>query len=197
MPAMKNGKMTMNETDMTPSVRAYTVADVMRARPCAEYPEERVRSLWAGKEGLAASDIAALAIPYPHRCWALIELCLDDRTRRLLACDCAEDALGRVPELDRRFAAVVEVARRYAAGEMSVEALLAAGIVIRDIILCVEGTLSDAAWNAAWAVRHTTRASAKYAVKGAVWDGALSVSALDTWDRYLSWAVCYADRTRP
>lgn len=179
------------------SGRAYTVGDVMRAGPCQEYTEVRVLALWAERERLTVREIAALEIPYHHRCWALVELCLDDRARRLFACDCAEDALGRVPELDRRFADVIEVARKYAEGATSTEALLAAGIVARDIIMEGELAIREAAWDAAWAVRCTSRESAKFAAKAAAWDGARSISQPDTWDRFLSWAVAYAEGVRP
>ena len=92
---------------------------IMAARPCPNYPRERVEELVG--DGLEPREIAALNIPAEDRLWAMIYVVLDDRRRRLLACDCAERALAREGaaghEPDARSWAAVQMARRYARGE--------------------------------------------------------------------------------
>jgi hypothetical protein len=63
-----------------------------------------------------AGEIAALDIPAGDRLWAILSVCLNDRSRRLFACDCADDALARVAEPDPRSVVAVAVARRFATG---------------------------------------------------------------------------------
>ncbi len=55
---------------------AYTVTvdGVMELRPCRAYPRTRVESLWAGRDRIGATGIAALEIPAADRLWLLFRL---------------------------------------------------------------------------------------------------------------------------
>ena len=55
---------------------AYTVTvdGVMKLRPCRAYPRTRVESLWAGRDRIGATGIAALEIPAADRLWLLFRL---------------------------------------------------------------------------------------------------------------------------
>ena len=62
--------------------RRVTVEQVMELCPCGydgpndgeNYTVERVTELWAGREALSASDIAALELGAEDRIWALIRM---------------------------------------------------------------------------------------------------------------------------
>ena len=131
-----------------------TVDMIMSARPCAEYSRSRVEDLWSGREALTAREIAGLEIPIDDRLWALISCCLDDRQRRLFACDCSEIALGLVTHPDPRSVEAIRVARLYAVGEATAEKL-------------------DAARDAAWAA---AGAAAGYAARDAAWENQLKIA---------------------
>jgi hypothetical protein len=108
-------------------------------------------------DGLTPREVAGLDIPAEDRLWALIFVVLDDRSRRELACDCVERALereraaGREP--DARSWAAVEVARRYARGEVTADELAAA-------------------WNAAWNAASTAASAAAWNAAEAAGDAA-------------------------
>ena len=79
----------------------------------------------------------------------------NDRTARLFACDCADEALKLVKQPDPRSIEAVQMARLFAAGEASLEQLAAA----RDAAWAAAW---DAAWAAAWdAARAAARAAAR------------------------------------
>ena len=122
------------------------VSAIMAARPCEGYPESRVRALVG--DGLTPRQLAALDIPAEDRLWALIMCAMDDRQRRLLACDCAERALGRVENPDPRSLQAVAVSRRYAYGDATDDELAAALDAAWDAARDAAG---DAAGDAAWA----------------------------------------------
>jgi hypothetical protein len=132
------------------------VDDVMAQKPCPAYDRARVEGLWSGRDSLDATDIAALDIPAKDRLWAVLRCCLDARTQRLFACDCAERALerertaGREP--DARSWAAVKVSRRYAV-EYATEQEL--------------GAAYSAAYSTANAATHIAAADATYAAAAA------------------------------
>jgi hypothetical protein len=141
-----------------------TVSDIRAAVPCANHARERVAELVG--DGLTAEQCAQLDIPAEDRLWAITTVWMDDRQRRLLACDCAERALvreraaGREP--DERSWAAVRVARAYARGEATDEELAAARTVAWYAVW-------DAAWAAAW---EAAWAAAWEAAWAAAWDAA-------------------------
>ena len=142
-----------------------TVENIMAASPCREYSHKQVEDLVG--DGLEPREIAALNIPAEDRLWVLSYVVLDDRRRRLLACDCAERALSRERaagrEPDERSWTAIDVARRYARGEATHAELDAAG----DDAL-------DAA-RAAWAAALDAALDAEDAA-GAAWDAACAAA---------------------
>ena len=98
--------------------KKITVDEIMALNPC--YSRERVESLWAGRDAIDATEIAALEASALDRLWALIHACLDERSRRIFACDCADRAILRQREVghepDPRSLDAVSVSRRFAAG---------------------------------------------------------------------------------
>ena len=131
-----------------------TVDMIMAANPCAGYPRSRVEALWAGRESLTPSEIAALEIPAEDRVWALISCCLDDRQRRLFACDCAERALAVVDTPDPISVEAIRISRLYAAGDATDDQLAAS-------------------WAAA---RAAARAASWAAARAAAWDAQLQIA---------------------
>jgi len=153
-----------------------TVADIMFARPCPDYPESRVRAL-VGDGGVTPHQLAALDIPADDRLWGLIYCAMDDRQRRLLACDCAERALSRVESPDPRSLNAVAVARRYARGDATDEELAAAW---------------DAAWDAAWAAARDAAWDAAWDAARAAGDAAGDAAWDATWAAERKWQIARA-----
>jgi hypothetical protein len=90
-----------------------------------------------------------------------------DREYRLLACDCAERALaleieaGR--EIDPRSWAAVQVSRRYAMGEATVDELDAARSAARYAARSAAGSAACSAWSAAGSAACSARSAARSA----------------------------------
>ena len=173
-----------------------TVDMIMSASPCAEYSRSRVEDLWAGREALTAREIAGLEIPADDRLWALISCCLDDRQRRLFACDCAEIALGLVTHPDPRSIESIRVARLYAVGEATAEQLSAAWAAAWA---ADRGAARASAWASAWDARAAARDAARSAARAADWASAWAYA----WDAraaamaaQLQIALEYAEGTR-
>jgi hypothetical protein len=110
----------------------------------------------------------------------------NERSARLFACDCAEDALRYAdPKQRDTLAATIAVARRYADGEATKEELDAAWDAARDVA-------RDAAWDAAWVA---ARVAARGAAWGAAWVAARDAARGAAWDaardaaraKYLGW----------
>ena len=99
----------------------------------------------------------------------------NDRTARLFACDCAEDALQYSNPKDRdTLAATIAVARRYLDGEATKEELAAAGDAAGA---SARASARAAAWAATWAsagasARASARAAARAAAGAAAWAAA-------------------------
>jgi len=93
----------------------------------------------------------------------------NDKTARLYACWCAEQALPiyeRDYPDDRRPREAIEVAARYASGIATAEELAAAGAAAGAAARAAAGAAArDAAWAAAWA-------AARAAARDAAWDAA-------------------------
>ena len=52
-------------------MKTLTVDQIMSLRPCAAYPESRVRELWGDRESLSLVEILRLDIPAEDRIWVL------------------------------------------------------------------------------------------------------------------------------
>jgi hypothetical protein len=152
-------------------MKSVTVNDVMSWEPCyiEDFGEDKARmmitDLFAGRETLTVIDMLRLDIPAQDRLWAVLrEDCVDDRTLRLFACDCAERVLplyeAEYPDDDRPRKAI-ETARRYADGQATEDELAAARAAARaaDLVadLVAAGAAAGAADSAAereWQVNH-------------------------------------------
>jgi len=99
----------------------------------------------------------------------------NERTARLFACDCAERVVYLCGD-DERPRRAIDVARRYATGEVSTDELTAAWEAAKEAAKEASLTAAwtddrDAAWAAAWAAawdaaRAAARADAWYAARG-------------------------------
>ena len=159
-------------------MKTYTVSSVMAAKPCSQYSEERVASLWAGRESLTAREISDLEIPIVDRIWGLIRVCMDARTQRLFGCDCAERALMRESEAgrepDARSWNAISVSRRFAYGSATSEEL-------------------DAAWDAASAAVWNVARDAASAAACAAASAAACAAARDAArDAERAWQLAHA-----
>jgi hypothetical protein len=142
-----------------------TIDQVIRWRPCSDYPRKRINSLFAGRESLSWEDVVGLDIPTEDKLWALLrEDFIPDRELHLLACDFAEKVLHLTD--DPRCAEVIRVKRIWVDGKATYEELDAARDAARDAAL-------DAALAAALAAART---AARDAARDAALDAALAAA---------------------
>ncbi len=100
----------------------------------------------------------------------------DERTARLFACDCAEDALQSAdPSVRDVLAAAIATARRYADG-----------LATREELDAAWAAASAAAWAAASAA---ASAAAWAAARAAAWDAAWAAASAAAWDA--AWAAAW------
>ena len=139
-----------------------TIDQVIRWRPCSDYPRKRINSLFAGRESLSWEDIVALDIPTEDKLWALLrEDFIPARELHLLACDFAEKVLHLTD--DPRCAEVIRVKRIWVDGKATYEELAAAWDAARD-------AARDAAWDAARdAARAAARGATRAVARAAAW----------------------------
>jgi hypothetical protein len=102
----------------------------------------------------------------------------NERTARLFACDCAEDALQyAAPDSRETLECAIYVARCYADGEATPKELAAARAAARD-----------AAWDAARAAaRAAARDAAWDAARDAAWAAARAAARDAAWAKYTGW----------
>jgi len=136
-----------------------TIESILALGPCRDYSPDRLRALFGGRRWVShRTALRDRRVPAVDRVWLGIAL-LDERRKRLFACDCAEWALTREREAgrepDQRSWAAVEVSRRYADGRATDEALAAAWAAAR------------AAWAArvAWAARDAEAAAGEWQIE--------------------------------
>lgn len=139
-----------------PNELLLTAEMAIAARPCRDYPHERVREIVA--DGLAVHQIARLGIPLMDRWWALTQTgLLPENLLRYIAARVARSALtrerraGREP--DSRSWEAVKIAEQFACGSATRDDLAAARASAR-------ASARDAAWDAAWDVALAAQASA-------------------------------------
>ena len=97
-----------------------------------------------------------------------------DKIARLFACDCADHVLHFFEEKypnDKRPRTAIEVARRYANGEATIEELSAASDGVWD-------AASDGVWAATRAARDAAGAAARAAAEAATWATSAAVWAV-------------------
>ena len=130
-------------------MKTVTIDQVMRWRPCSDYPQKRINSLFAGRESLSLEDIVALDISTEDKLWALLrEDFIPARELHLLACDFAEKVLHLTD--DPRCAEAIRVKRLWVDGKATYEELAAARDAARD---AAWAAARAAAWDAARAAQ--------------------------------------------
>ena len=105
----------------------YTVDDVMKWRPC--YSRAKVKKLFGRRRSVTLVDMLSSGELSDHDAIWCACRAMDDRQRRLFACDCA-DSVVRLTT-DPRAAVCIAVARRYADGLATGEELRAAADAAR------------------------------------------------------------------
>src|SRR5574343_428586 len=146
-------------------MKTVTIDQVMRWRPCLDYPQKRINSLFSGRESLSWEDVVALDIPTEDKLWALLrEDFIPDRELHLLACDFAEKVLHLTD--DPRCAEAIRVKRLWVDGKATNSALDAALAAALD---AARAAARAAAWDAA---RDAARDAAWAAARAAAWDAA-------------------------
>jgi hypothetical protein len=180
------------EGELEPCVNGYHVVTLEQL---PDWLGERIFEVEVGKEILPDDDKSVV------RTCRLTRECTgwNERTARLFACDCAEHVLSlyeaKYPDDDRPRKAI-EVARRYAEGTATREALAAA----RAAAWAAAGSVWDAAveelavaraaaWDAAWDAAEAAEGAAgaaALAAEGAAGAAALAAVRAAAWD---AWAA--------
>ena len=166
-----------------PRQRRVTAALLRKLGACwydngREAGDERVAELANGRRSMSVTEVLALeSVSVADRIWVGIAL-LDERSRRLSACDCAEHTLPlfeRTHPDDKRPREAIAVARRFADGKATMKELDAARDAAWDAAWdAARDAAGDAAWYAAWAaardaVWYAAWATARDAVWAAAW----------------------------
>ena len=172
-------------------LKLYTVSDIRALGPC--YDPVKKGYCTEDWTGTAMDVLKAEKVPVADRIW-LATCWLDDRTNRLFACWCVRNTPlpdGRVAWdllTDERSRKVVEVAERYANGEVTQAELIAAGDAAWDAAGAAAwnaawGAAGAAAWNAAWGAAGTAAgAAAGGAAWAAAWNAAWDAAGAAAWD---------------
>ena len=137
-----------------------TVDQVLDWHPCAGYDRERIITLFAGRETLAALDILNLDIAPADKLWAVLRNeFFSDEQLHCLACDFAEHVVYLCGD-DPRPRAAIEAKRGWLRGEVTDDELAAARYAARE-------DAWDAAMDAARAAAMVARAAARGAARDA------------------------------
>ncbi len=151
-----------------------TVKQIMKWKPCPEYPKKRVIELIG--DGKTPLEICDLNIPSEDRLWVLLRLeIIPELKLHELACDFAQAVAHLNP--DPRVQAVIDAKRKWIKGEITNEELAAA----RAAALAAR----DAAWDAALAAGDAARVAA-WVAAGVAAGYAAGVAACDARDAALA-----------
>ena len=151
---------------MPENVKAVTIEQVLAWHPCAEYTEERIAELFAGRNALTAEDVAALDISAEDRIWALLHNeFLTDKQMHLLACDFAEAVVHLCGD-DPRPQAAIDAKRAWLRGEIGDAELDASRDAMDAAMAAAWDAARDAAMAAAW---DAARAASMAAARAAAW----------------------------
>jgi hypothetical protein len=153
---------------------------IMDLGPCKKWPRDRVeKEIEKATRALGRVPTAVDSMRYENidildRGWLGISL-LDTAQRPFFACDCAEHALTRQRDrgrtTDPRSWAAVEVARRYARGEATVDDLnAAADAAYAAVRSAEEKSTKEAARAAFFASYHRASDASLSAIWAATWD---------------------------
>ena len=147
----------------------YTVDDVMKWRPC--YSRAKVKKLFGRRRSVTLVDMLSSGELSDHDAIWCACRAMDDRQRRLFACDCA-DSVVRLTT-DPRAAVCIAVARRYADGLATSEELRTACAAADAAAACA------AAYDAACAAAYAAAYDAAYAADAAAYAAACVAAYAD------------------
>ena len=156
-------------------MRLYSVADILAWHPCERYTEQSLGEMFGRRKSVSLIEILSADISDDDAIWAACHA-MDERQRRLFACECAESVLHLAN--DPRSTEAVRVARLYAYGMATDAELDAAWAAARDAAWAAAGAAAGAsAWDAAWAAAGAAARAADRAAWDAAWD-----AGADAWD---------------
>ena len=135
-------------------MKTMTVQDIMCLRPCAAYPESRVRELWGDRESLSLVEILRLDIPAEDRIWVLTRDGVCDRAVLRRWADAIADRAVQAHCLTCGVPEVEAWARCWLDGTARTYAAYAADAA---------DAAADAAWAAAWVASARPAAAARAA----------------------------------
>jgi len=151
----------------------YTVDDVMKWQPC--YKREEVIGLFGLRRAVTLVDILSSGeLSDADAIWCACRA-MDDRRRRLFACDCAESVVHLAT--DPRVAECIAVARRYVDGLATGEELRAARAAARAAAYAYAAAAARAAAAYAADAAYAYAADAAYAARAAAADAARAAAA--------------------
>ena len=145
-------------------MKTFTIQDIRSWSPCYD-PSRYLPEDWLG----TAVDLLKIeAIPLHDRFWVVLRTyCIDNKTLRLFAANCARRALARVPNPDPRSLVAIEVAERFADG-LATEKKLVTAHAAADAAADYAAAYAAAARAAAdYAAADAARAAARAAARGA------------------------------
>jgi len=152
----------------------YTVDDVMKWNPC--YKRAKVKKLFGRRRSVTLVDMLSSGELSDHDAIWCACRAMDDRQRRLFACDCAESVVHLAT--DPRVAECIAVARRYVDGLATGEELRAARAAARAAAYAYAAAAARAAADAADAAyAYAAAADAAYAARAAAADAARAAAA--------------------
>ena len=153
-------------------MKKITVEEIMKLKPCSDYPEEKVKDLIGN--GKTPLEILDLPISKSDKFWLLLRPeYISERNLHLLACDFAQDVAHMNP--DPRVQAAIDAKRLWVDGKITDEELKKAKA-------------------AAYAAYAATRAAAYAACAYAAAAARAAASAADADAAARAWAVAYAAR---
>jgi len=110
---------------------SLTLETVLATLPANSWMAKQVAKAWRGRGALTVDEVATLKVDVRDRLWVILAHFLDERRRRLLACDLAEQALTQAGDADPLCLEAIRVARAYANGEASADRLSEVNAAVR------------------------------------------------------------------
>ena len=142
-------------------MKRVKLEEILKSGSC--YSEDKIRGLVGKRKSISLKNLMDMDIQDADKIWAFSHLSfVEDREKRLFSCACAESILhfyeAKYPG-DNRPRQAIEVARRYAAGEATIEVLSAAATAAWE---AAGAAIAAAAWEA-WAAAGAATVAEKWA----------------------------------